>query len=92
MIELILIKREARFVAKLQFRIAGKTPPEVIEIDHTPGSDPVRTYATEGTGAIKLSGEIISPTAERVEFVVRCKEGPLFAVVDGGGLKIFVLP
>jgi len=92
MIELIQIKRDTRFVAKLQFRIAGNTPPEFIEIDHTPGSDPVRTYATEGTGAIKLNGEIISPTAERVEFVVLCKKGPLFAVVDGGGLKIFVLP
>jgi len=92
MIELILFKRKARFVAKLQFRIAGNTPPEFIEIDHTPESDPVRTYAAEGSGTIKLNGEIISPTAERVEFVVRCKEGPLFAVVDGGGLKIFVLP
>lgn len=92
MIELIQIKRDTHFVAKLQFRIAGKTPPEFIEIDHNPALDPVRTYAAEGTGAIKLDGEIISPTAERVEFVVLCKKGPLFAVADRGGLKIFVLP
>jgi hypothetical protein len=92
MIELILIKRDARFVAKLQFHIGGKTPSEFIELDHTPELDPVRTYAAEGAGAIKLHGEIISPTAERVEFVVLCKEGPLFALVDGAGLKIFVLP
>jgi hypothetical protein len=92
MIELIQIKQDTRFVAKLQFRIAGKTPPEFIEIDHTPESDPVRTFAVEGAGATKLNGEIISPTAERVEFVVRCNQGPLFAVVDGAGLKIFVLP
>jgi hypothetical protein len=54
--------------------------------------DPVRTVAAEGAGTVKVHGEIISPAGERLEFVVRCTEGPLFAVVDAAGLRMFVLP
>ena len=68
------------------------TPLERIEIDHTPASDPVRTFATEGTGAVKVHGELTRPTGERLEFVLRCDEGPLFTAVDAAGLRMFVLP
>ena len=92
MISLIQIKRLERFSVKLQFQNEGKTPPERIEVDHTPASDPVRTFATEGAGSVKVHGELISPAGERLEFVVRCTEGPLFAVVDAAGLRMFVTP
>ena len=92
MISLIQIKRHERFIVKLQFQNEGKTPPERIEVDHTPASDPVRTFATEGTGAVKVHGELTRPTGERLEFVLRCDEGPLFTAVDAAGLRMFVLP
>jgi len=92
MINLIQIKCHERFIIKLEFQHAGKTPLERIEIDHTPASDPVRTFATEGTGAVKVHGELTRPTGERLEFVLRCDEGPLFTAVDAAGLRMFVLP
>ena len=92
MINLIQIKRRERFIIKLEFQRAGKTALERIQIVHTPASDPVRTFAAEGAGAVKVHGELISPAGERLEFVVRCTEGPLFAVVDAAGLRMFVTP
>ena len=92
MINLIQIKRRERFIINLEFQRAGKTALECIQIVHTPASDPVRTFAVEGTEAVKVHGELISPTGERLEFVVRCDPGPLFGAVDAGGLRMFVLP
>jgi hypothetical protein len=92
MISLIQIKRHERFIIKLEFQRAGKTALKPIQIDHAPALDPVRTFATEGTGAVNVQGELISPTGEPLEFVLQCNEGPLFAIVDAAGLRMFVTP
>jgi hypothetical protein len=91
MIHLLQIKRSARFVARLRFSISGKPQPEAIEIDHRPASDPVRTYAAEGDD-MNVAVQIITPPRDRLEIKVLCKNGPLFVVVDGAGLRLFTLP
>jgi len=91
MINLLILKQDQRFTARLRFYYARRQRTEQIEFIHTPGVDPVKTHGAKITGKIQVAGELVAADGKRLAFELTCQQGPLFIAADGAGLRIFTL-
>jgi len=76
MINLLILKQDQRFVARLRLYYANRQRTEQIEFIHTPWADPVKTYGAKITGKIQVAGELVAATGQRLAFELTCQQGP----------------